>query len=820
MAIKKTELYSSLWASCDELRGGMDASQYKDYVLTMLFMKYVSDKAKNDPSAMIDVPLGADFKDMVALKGKPNIGEGINKIIAKLAEENDLKSVIDIADFNDEDKLGKGKEMVDRLTKLVGIFEGLDLSGNRADGDDLLGDAYEYLMRHFATESGKSKGQFYTPSEVSKILAKVIGINAGTSQDSTVYDPTCGSGSLLLKASNEAPRGLSIFGQEMDNATSALARMNMILHDNVTAKIVKGNTLAAPEWKETNGDLKTFDFAVANPPFSNKNWTSGINAEQDEFKRFTWGVPPEKNGDYAFLLHIIKSLKSTGKGAVILPHGVLFRGNAEARIRENLLKQGYIKGIIGLPANLFYGTGIPACIIVIDKETAASRMLKDAQDLSKTEGGIFMVDASKGFAKDGNKNRLRAQDIHKIVDVFTKQLELKGYSRLVRLSEIAGNDYNLNIPRYIDSSDGEDLHDLSAHLAGGIPERDVAALGDFWQVLPSLRDSLFAPLRPGYLKAKVVTRDVKSTILNHSEFTAFASMAKAPFAHWFAEAKLDSIDGTELPKALIERISEALLCRYDNIPLISKYDVYQLLMDYWADLMQDDVYVLVQDGWDAGKKLRELIAAKGDAKASKEVPDLVIGKAKYKAELLPPSLLIKRFFASEQTKLEQLQAELDSLSQELESYIEEHSAEDGLLAEALNDKDKVTAASVKARLKLAQDTDERKALKHVQQLFDSESSAKKAVKEQQDQLDLLVFKRYATLTLDEVKTLLVQDKWQATLQASIQAEIERMGQQLATRVKDLEERYAEPLPQISQSVEVLSAKVAEHLKAMGLEWAV
>ncbi|GHY90659.1 type I restriction-modification system subunit M [Vibrio cholerae] len=818
MAIKKTELYSSLWASCDELRGGMDASQYKDYVLTMLFMKYVSDKAKHDPNAMIEVPEGASFDDMVSLKGKTEIGEGLNKIIAKLAEENDLKSVIDIADFNDEDKLGKGKEMVDRLTKLVGIFEGLDLSGNRADGDDLLGDAYEYLMRHFATESGKSKGQFYTPSEVSKILSKVLGINEHTSQDCTVYDPTCGSGSLLLKASDEAPRGLSIFGQEMDNATSALARMNMILHDNVTAKIAKGNTLAAPEWKDGNGELKTFDFAVANPPFSNKNWTSGIKADEDEFKRFTWGVPPEKNGDYAFLLHIIKSLKSTGKGAVILPHGVLFRGNAEARIRENLLKQGYIKGIIGLPANLFYGTGIPACIIVIDKESAASRMLKDPLDLGKTEGGIFMVDASKGFAKDGNKNRLRAQDIHKIVDVFTKQLELKGYSRLVSLKEIAGNDYNLNIPRYIDSSEGEDLHDLSAHLAGGIPERDVAALGDFWQVLPSLRDSLFAPARPGYLHAKVAARDVKPTILQHTEFQQFAQSANAPFQAWFAQMQLDSIDGSETPKALIDRISEALLEAYDQVPLLSKYDVYQLLMDYWQDTMQDDVYVLVQDGWDTGKVLRELMVAKGEK--LKEVPDLVIGKAKYKAELLPPALLVKRFFAAEQAELDRLQSELDSTSQELESYIEEHSSEDGLLADALNDKDKVTAASVKARLKLATDADERKALQQVQRLFDSEGSSKKAVKEQQDKLDLLVFKRYATLTTSEVKTLLVQDKWQATLQASIQAEIERMGQQLASRVKDLEERYAEPLPQISKSVDMLSAKVAEHLKAMGLEWLV
>ena len=313
MAIKKTELYSSLWASCNALRGGMDASQYKDYVLTLLFLKYVSDKAKANPYAMIDVPAGASFDDMVKLKGNKEIGEGINKVINLIAEANDLQGVINVADFNDEDKLGKGKDMIDRLTQLVGIFEGLEMGGNRAGDDDLLGDAYEYLMRHFATESGKSKGQFYTPSEVSRILAKVIGIKDTTPQDATVYDPTSGSGSLLLKASDEAPRGLSIYGQEMDNATSALARMNMILHDNATAKIVQGNTLSSPEWKDADGQLKTFDFAVANPPFSTKSWTSGINPNEDEFGRFVWGVPPEKNGDYAFLLHILKSLKAPVK---------------------------------------------------------------------------------------------------------------------------------------------------------------------------------------------------------------------------------------------------------------------------------------------------------------------------------------------------------------------------------------------------------------------------------------------------------------------------------------------------------------------------
>ena len=454
MAIKKSELYSSLWKSCDELRGGMDASQYKDYVLVLLFVKYVSDKYAGVEDALIEVSQGASFQDIFALKGDKEIGDKINKIIKKLAEANDLTGVIDVADFNDENKLGKGKEMQDKLSNLVAIFNNpaLNFSKNRADGDDILGDAYEYLMRNFATESGKSKGQFYTPAEVSRVVAKVIGMEKATSQEQTIYDPTCGSGSLLLKAADEAKKGISIYGQEMDNATAALAKMNMILHNNEAAEIYQDNTLANPFFKSDDGGLKTFDFAVANPPFSTKSWSNGIDLEEDDYGRFTgYGIPPAKNGDYAFLLHLIRSLKSNGKGAIILPHGVLFRGNVEAKIRENILKRGYIKGIIGLPANLFYGTGIPACILVIDKEKAEER------------SSIFMIDASKGFIKDGNKNRLREQDIHRMVDVFTKQLEVPKYSRLVSLKEIEENDYNLNIPRYIDSQDEEDIQDIKAH---------------------------------------------------------------------------------------------------------------------------------------------------------------------------------------------------------------------------------------------------------------------------------------------------------------------------------------------------------------------
>lgn len=812
MAIKKTELYSSLWQSCDELRGGMDASQYKDYVLTFLFLKYVSDKYLNDPKAMVVVPEGCTFPDIVKLKGDKEVGEKLNIVLDGIAKENELPWLANKDnDFNDEDRLGKGKEMVDRLSKLIGIFEGLDFGGNKAQGDDLLGDAYEYLMRNFASLSGKSKGQFYTPAEVSRILAKVVGITKDTPQDQTVYDPTCGSGSLLLKAADEARNGLSIYGQEKDVATTALCRINMILHNNADAEIAPGghSTLAEPEFKNDNSALKTFDFAVANPPFSFKAWNTGFNPADDCYARFEYGIPPEKNGDYAFLLHILKSLKSTGKGAVILPHGVLFRGNAEADIRRNLVKQGYIKGIIGLPANLFYGTGIPACIIVIDKAGAKQR-------LDNPESGIFMIDASKGFRKDGPKNRLRDQDLHKIVDVFNNQIPKSRYSRMVSFKEIEANDYNLNIPRYIDSSTPEDLHDLSAHLCGGIPNADLEALDSYWKVFPSLRRTLFTADRAGYSKALVKAAEVKNTILEHPEFKHFAEISLALFQRWKEQANLAALSQNDFPKDVIHRISEALLDAYTDAPLLDRYDMYQIIMNYWSEVMQDDVYFITQDSWGAANSIRELVVKKGEK--LKETPDLIINKAKYKAELIPPALIVQRYFAGEQHKIDALQATADASTQALEAYIEEHGVEGGLLEEALNDSGKVTKASVSARQKHATDADEIKALSQVEKLLETEAENKSLVKIAQEALDKKVFQQYPKLTEAENNTLIVEDKWLATLQAHIVAEIERVTQQLANRIKTLEERYEAPLPELTQQVETLSAKVDEHLKKMGLVW--
>jgi len=821
MALKKSQLYSSLWQSCDELRGGMDASQYKDYVLTLLFMKYVSDKYAGKSDALIEVLPGGGFADMVKLRGDKEIGDRINKIIGRLAEANDLKGVIDQADFNDESKLGSGKEMQDRLSKLVAIFDGLDFRANRAEGDDLLGDAYEYLMRHFATESGKSKGQFYTPAEVSRIMAQVVGIGADTRPDQTIYDPTCGSGSLLLKAADEAPRGISIYGQEMDVATWALARMNMILHGHPTAELWRGNTLASPHFKTWDDSLKTFDFAVANPPFSSKAWASGLDPANDAFGRFAYGIPPAKNGDYAFLLHLIASLKSTGKGAIILPHGVLFRGNREADIRRNLIQRGLIKGIIGLPANLFYGTGIPACIIVIDKAQAHVR------------SGIFMIDASKSFLKDGNKNRLRAQDIHKIVDVFNRQIELPRYSRMVPVSEIGSvaNDYNLNLPRYIDASEPEDLHDLHAHLNGGIPNRDIDALGDYWAVFPALRKALFTDNgRAGYSEARIDTHQIKPAILEHGEFKTFAARVGAVFDGWRQahQRQLLSLKIDDLPKTVIHSLSEDLLTRFADLPLLSRYDLYQRLMDYWAETLQDDVYLIAADGWLEAARPRGVVEDK-DRKI-KETPDLSIGRKRYKMDLLPPALIVARYFKEQQAAINALQAAQETAARELEEFVEQHVGEEGLLEDATNDKGKVTKASIKSRLNelkavipaqagVQEDQEEHDALTRCLQLIDAESDAGKAVKDAQAALDEKVLARYAKLSETEIKTLVVEDKWFASLQAAIAGEVQRLTQQLAGRVKELEERYARPLPELERDVEMFGVKVEEHLKQMGLAWA-
>jgi len=799
MALKKSELYSSLWSSCDELRGGMDASQYKDYVLVLLFVKYVSDKFAGVPYSPIKIPPGASFKDMVALKGTPDIGDQINKkIIGPLASANKLS---DMPDFNDDNKLGSGKEKVDRLTNLIAIFENksLDFSNNRADGDDILGDAYEYLMRHFATQSGKSKGSFLTPAEVSRIMAQIVGISsAKTSSATTVYDPTCGSGSLLLKVGDAATSKVTLYGQEKDASTAGLAQMNMYLHNNPTAEIKQGNTLSNPRFTTDDGRLKTFDFVVANPPFSDKRWSSGVDIANDPHERFThFGVPPAKQGDYAYLLHIIRSLKSTGKGACILPHGVLFRGNAEAEIRKNLIRKGYIKGIVGMPANLFYGTGIPACIVVIDKESAHTRK------------GIFMIDASAGYMKDGPKNRLRDMDIHQIVDVFNKLLEIPKFARMVSFEEIEKNDFNLNIPRYIDSQQTEDIQDIEGHLKGGVPSADVDALQAYWEVCPQLRQKLFKRDRPGYLNLTVEKAAIKPAIYGHPEFAAFISTMEGLFAKWRkrSTATLKALAIGFHPKVLIHDLAEDLLADYTGKPLIHKYDVYQHLLDYWSATMQDDCYFIAADGW--------------KAEAYRIIETDKKGKSKDKGwtcDLVPKALIVDRYFAERQTAIREREAALETITARMTELEEEHGGEEGAFSEL----DKVNKANVTSRLKEINDdkesTEEAAVLNSWMGLCDEESDAKRAIKEADAELDQLAYAKYSKLTEAEIKMLVVEDKWLAAIAAAVHGEMERISQALTGRINELAERYETPLPQVASMVVALEKTVTAHLERMGFSW--
>lgn len=819
MAVKKSELYSSLWESCNQLRGGMDASQYKDYVLVVLFLKYISDKAKADKDYLLNIPEGCFWEDILVLRYKSNIGERLNEIIHQIAEENDLSGVIDTADFNDDTKLGKGKDKVDTLSKLVTAFtkNALDFSSNRAGDDDLLGDAYEYLMKNFASESGKSKGQFYTPGEVSRVMAKVIGIHQDLHENISIYDPTCGSGSLLLRALSESlhPNNTALFGQEKDINNVGMAKMNMILHGYECSDIQQGDTLNNPQFLSSPTALQTFNYVVANPPFSQKSWLKSAK-ENDMFERWgngvvdmeegsrtpsSIGVPPEKNGDYAFLLHIIKSMAADGKGACILPHGVLFRGNAEGEIRKNIVKAGYIKGLIGLPQNLFYGTGIPACIIILDKQEASDRK------------GIFMIDAKDGFVKDGNMNRLREEDIQRIVDTWEAWVDVPHYARFVPQEEIEKNDYNLNIPRYIEARDTEIVQDIDAHLKGGLPKHDIDQLSDYWEALPTLKDELVKYQGNGYY-AWAVSREQIDGIINDNEDyqTQQATLkhhCRTDFMEQWQETIYNLAESSEKPKTLIERMGQSIrnLFGEGNL-LVDEYDAYEQLMNYWAETMQDDVYMIMADGW----KLNLRPKQKEDKKEKKMVPVVVKTWNDLESDLLPVEYIVNRFCKSELEACDELSASIAFMENEVTSLVEEN---DDVFDTKNFEKEKINLASVKKRAKVTKGEEQEHLMEWIE-LQNSIKAEKAKLKEANDKLLSRVKEEYELLAQNEMKVKnLVKEKWVNAISTRIESELSRSIEQLKSQLSAISERYDQTLPSIDKEVEDYESRVNAHLAQMG-----
>ncbi len=776
MAIKKSQLYNTLWESCNALRGSMDASQYKDYVLIVLFVKYLSDKA-GQPGFRLKVPEGCYFKDFVALKQDDKIGEKMNKKLEAIKELN-ARQIGDLAlpNFNDPTKLGSGRTMVETLSRLIAVFENdaLDFSRNRAADDDLLGDAYEYLMKNFAAESGKSKGQFYTPAEVSRIIAKLLRINELNRAEQSIYDPTCGSGSLLLRALSEAsnPR-VSICGQEKDSSTAALAKLNMLLHGISNAEIKVGDTLGDPQFKQY-GMISTFDVCVANPPFSMKNWlASGM--ENDQYNRWTANLlPPAKCGDYAFLLHLIASMKTDeGRGACILPHGVLFRGNAEYDIRKHIVKQHYIKGIIGLPPNIFFGTGIPASIIIIDKKNKDRRK------------GVFFIDAKDGFKKDGAKNRLREQDIKRIVDVWDAQQPIDHFCRLVEWDEIERNDYNLNIPRYIQPKDTEILHDIEAHLHGGLPAHDVDGMQEYWVACPTLKDSLFKCNGNGYYTLKPAKTDIAYKIENDQSYINQSGQFAFLLGQWGHEVmpKMKTIGQGVRPKELIADWSELLLNYVKGRSgLVDAYEVYDVLLNYWSDVMQDDCYMIANDGW-TYPKVHAVKQGKGDKKKAIMYDEIV-------CDLLPVNILLNEYFTKETDEITELSVQID----------QKQAALDELLEIAGEDEDEQNEVKKSADYK---------------KIDKDKSALNKTLKEMRTGLTDAVVKKYAALTEEEIKILVVDRKWLKNIVNDCEALMQDITQQIASDVTALAERYEATLNDTEANVKDLEQQVLLSLKEMG-----
>ncbi|MEC2306699.1 MULTISPECIES: type I restriction-modification system subunit M [Heyndrickxia] len=477
--ITQDKINSVLWQAADTFRGKIDSSTYKDYILTMLFIKYLSDTYKehleeytkryDGNEQRIQRALSRErfvldeqstFDYLYSKRNDPEIGEIINKALERIENENTgkLRGVFRNIDFNSEAILGKAKERNAMLRSLLEDFNQLSLRPSQLGNEDIVGNAYQYMIGLFASDAGKKGGEFYTPAEVSELLARLV----KPQENDRIYDPTCGSGSLLIKVAKQVPsKKVAIYGQERNGATHSLALMNMYLHGIDDAKIEWGDTLANPLHLE-DGKLMKFQVIVANPPFSLDKWAMGfagegntdkkfkMEASLDPYRRFEWGVPPSSKGDYAFVQHMLYSLAENGRMATILPHGVLFRGSSEGKIRKQIIELNLLDAVIGLPEGLFYGTGIPACIMVFRKD--------------RTRKDVLFIDASgeEHYEKGKNQNKLREQDIEKIVETYEKRETIDKYSYVATIDEIQENDFNLNIPRYVDTFEEEEEVDMEA----------------------------------------------------------------------------------------------------------------------------------------------------------------------------------------------------------------------------------------------------------------------------------------------------------------------------------------------------------------------
>lgn len=743
MITKKT-LYSSLEKMCSALHHRVLTSEYKDYVIHLFALKILS-------------PEG--FKDLQ--NADSEVEDRLNELSQRTASDSYLPELKPL----NTTKLGRASDKAGILRKLIDEISIVDCA-QYLKHHDLIGDIYEYFL-HTYSDVGKQIGQFYTPSEIGTLIGAILLNQVGSRPEVSIYDPTCGSGGLLLAIANQADnQRISVAGQDIDYSAYATAKLNMAIHQ-ATKQIAQsdirvGNTLANPQ-HIADGCLEQFDLVVSNPPYSCSNWMQEFDARQDPWNRFEYGIPPAKNGDYAFILHAIKAIKPNGFAAVVLPHGVLFRGNTEGAIRREIIKAGLIKAIISLPAKLFYGTDIPACVVILSKEPSSK---------------IQFVNAANDFIKDGNKNKLRQRDIHKLVRAIANQETIPNYSYIVSYQDIEANDYNLNISRYVEPEAPEDHSDLGGLIYGGIPQSEIEGLNHYWGCCPDLKNQLFEEIRPGYFD--VCQKPLNDFILEHPNIYALKTKTTELFQQWFNShlAALESPSVATAP-SLIKDLSETLLCVFNGVGLLDAYGLYQALYDYWDASMESDIFAIADGGWQASK-----------------TPD-IIGS----------DLIMSKYFESDRIIVEQLEADLDTLKQDWDERLSECEPDDPII-ECLGTNPKPTKANL-TKLKQLDAT--------LSEICDSLLKLQQRQKTLAKALNGEITRRRDQLTIDEAKALVIYEKWQKSLADIVEGEVDAIARSLASAIKKLDHDYSPDNSLLALEAECTkkTAAVRKAMAAMG-----
>ncbi|MCE3198747.1 type I restriction-modification system subunit M [Paenibacillus sonchi] len=828
--ITSEEIKRRLWDGATELRGSMDASRYKDYMLGLMFYKFLSDKTleafkvTSGLGNLTESELVEEYTEAKAEYGEQldkmiqnvlgyyvspeylyqtwlkdiNSGEfevqkvtdslnNFERTIAASGDSNDFRglfssSTLDLTDTALGSNLNERSKSVKALILLFA-----DLNMVALQKGDVLGDAYEYLIGQFAMESGKKAGEFYTPRQVSEVMAQIAAKTPGIK---TIYDPTVGSGSLLLTVrkhlDEDVQRSLSYYGQEKNTATYNLTRMNLLLHGVRPEKmtIKNGDTLSQdwPEDPEHANEGVLFDAVVMNPPYSVKNWNrAGLKVSDPRFE-VAGVLPPDSKGDFAFLLHGLFHLGQNGTMAIVLPHGVLFRGSSEGEIRERLLKKNYMDTIIGLPNNLFSNTGIPVVVIILKKNR-------------RIDEPVLIIDASHSYIKVGKQNVLQEKDIAKIVDTYIERREEKGYSHLATREEIMDNQYNLNIPRYIEAVDGEIPHDVDAHLYGGIPRSNINELKILQSTVPDIMEQSLKEIRQGYVELAKPVEEISSDILNDPriieqlkklECKAMAYVDK----YWriLRNGRVE-IDSTPLMEEMLVEIKEIL----SHFPNIDVYDGYQIVAEIWKNsLIHDTEIIALSDFYTAGRTREPNMVTKGTGDKKREEQDGWVGS------IVPNKLIAKQLFSAELAEIESKNIRIQEIETELSDLVEAAKAEDSDEANALNGilneageafENKLVKVELKKAIK---GTVEYKLLSKVEKLFTDKSALSKAVKEDEKALKEAVQERILTLTNEEIDNLMYE-KWFGNTVDAMVALVERSLKTELNTLQMLHNRYADTL---------------------------